>query len=159
MLEEDVVAKLGPANEVRVEEDDGEGMFGKNIYVYDDVTITFLKTLYGEPYMDEIFSAEFTSPDKEYMHGIKLGDTLYDVVAKFPQDRDYRCGTPYGDPMDKYTDGFSVLQDIREYNRHNDDIYRLIVTVEYYPQVNFYFAEDLTLSSILIKYCNDGFEE
>ena len=159
MLEEDVVAKLGPASEVREEDDDGEGRFGKKIYIYDGLTITFLKTLYGEPYMDEIFSAEFTSPDKEYMHGIKLGDTLYDVVAKFPQDRDYRCGTPYGDPMDKYTDGYSVLQNIREYNRHNDDIYRLIVTVGYYPQVNFYFAEDLTLSSILIKYRNDGFEE
>ena len=156
-MQEDLVRILGEPEEIvpsPLEQWDRE------TYVYNNMRFTFIKTLNDEPFTQPgLYLAEFTRDDLTYPRGIKLGDSLYDVVAKFPQERDYRSEAMYGDPMDKFTTGFAMLIDhdplIYDESFEERD-YSLLLCCGWWPMVYINFDDDLKVDSVYIFYHGDG---
>lgn len=151
--QEELVQKLGEPKEILPAPLDN---WGRKTYVYDNMRFTFIETLNGEPFSDPgLYLAEFTRDDLTYMRGIKLGDSLYDVVANFPQERDYRTGTPYGDNTDKFSAGFAQLlnYDMLTQERGN---YELFISCGWWPTVCINFDGDLKTESVYIYYHSNG---
>ena len=117
---------------------------------------TFIEALNGEPRGNPtLYVAEFTRDDLIYPRGIKLGDSLYDVVAKFPQERDYRSEAMYGVPMDKFTDGFAELLDYDTLT-HEEGNYSLLLCCGWWPTVCVNFDDGLKVKSVYIYYNPNG---
>ena len=130
--------------------------YEKTICVYDGMRFTFLDRLYGEPFdVPGLYVAEFTRDDLIYPGGIKLGDSLYDVVAKFPQERDYRSEVMYGDPMDKYTTGFARLLNYDVLTQEEGN-YCLLICCGLWPIVCINFDNNLNTKSVYILYHSNG---
>ncbi len=152
--QEELVQKLGEPKET-IKEGDEEG-YEKSILVYDGMRFTFIEKLYGEPFSSpELYLAEFTRDDLTYPRGIKLGDSLYDVVANFPQERDYRSEVMYGDPMDKYAGPFAKLLNYNVLTQEEGN-YELLISCGWWPTVCINFDGDLKTESIYIYYHSNG---
>ena len=153
-IREDLVRIFGDPKEV-IKEGDAGG-YEKTIYVYDGMRFTFIDALYGEPFSHpDLYVAEFRRDDLTYPGGIKLGDSLYDVVVKFPQERDYRSEAMYGDPMDKFTTGFAKLLDY-DVLTQDEGNYSLLLCCGWWPTVCINFDDDLKVKSVYIYYHSDG---
>ena len=153
-MREDLVRIFGEPKEV-TKVGDVSG-YEKTIYVYDDMRFTFIDALYGEPFSHpDLYVAEFRRDDLTYPGGVKLGDSLYDVVAKFPQERDYRSEAMYGDPMDKYTTGFARLLDYDTFTQEHGN-YTLLICCGWWPTVCVNFDDDLKTESVYIYYHSNG---
>ena len=153
-MPEDLTRILGEPKET-IKEGDASG-YEKTIYVYDGMRFTFIDRLHGEPFSSlGLYVAEFTRDDLTYPRGIKLGDSLYDVVAKFPQERDYRSEVMYGDPMDKYTTGFAKLLNYDTLTREEGN-YSLLICCAWWPTVCINFDDNLNTKSVYIYYHSDG---
>ena len=153
-MPEDLTRILGKPQET-IKEGDASG-YEKTIYVYDGMRFTFIDRLYGEPFSSlGLYVAEFTRDDLTYPRGIKLGDSLYDVVAKFPQERDYRSELMYGDSTDKYTTGFAGLHTCDTLT-HEEGNYGLLICCGWWPTVCINFDDELNTKSVYIYYHSDG---
>ena len=151
--QEDLVQKLGEPKEILPAPLDN---WGRKTYVYDNMRFTFIETLNGEPFPSpELYLAEFTRDDLTYPRGIKLGDSLYDVVANFPQERDYRSEVMYGDPMDKYAGPFAKLLNYNVLTQEEGN-YELLISCGWWPTVCINFDDDLKAESIYIYYHSNG---
>lgn len=151
--QEELVQKLGEPKEIVPYT---EEQYEKKAYIYDGMRFTFIETLNGEPFSyPGLYLAEFTNDDLTYMRGIKLGDSLYDVVSNFPQELDYRSGRLYGDKTDKFSAGFAELQtyDVLTLERGN---YELFISCGWWPTVCINFDDDLKAESIYIYYHSNG---
>ena len=155
ITQEDIPQIFGEPTDVIKEGNVSE--YEKTIYVYDGMRFTFIDTLYGEPYAaPSLYVAEFTRDDLSYPRGIKLGDSLYDVVAKFPQERDYRSEAMYGVPMDKFTTGFAKLLDYDVITQEQGN-YTLLICCGWWPTVCVNFDDDLKVKSVYIYYHGSDF--
>ena len=154
ITQEDIPQIFGEPKDVIKEGD--ASTFEKTIYVYDGMRFTFNDKLYGEPYTaTSLYVADFTRDDLTYPRGIKLGDSLYDVVAKFPQERDYRSEVMYGDPMDKYTTGFARLLNYDVLTQEEGN-YCLLICCGLWPIVCINFDNNLNTKSVNILYHSNG---
>lgn len=156
MDENDIINTLGEPNEIEYVSEDG---FNKKIYVYDGVRIIFLKEYLGEPYMDEIWSAEITDPDAVFPRDIKIGDSLESILKKLPQerDKDYRLdGKVYGDGMYKFTGGFAIIKEQEENGEPQQGSYQLNVSCGYWPEIDFIFDDELNVERVIIYYISMG---
>ena len=151
--QEELVQKLGEPKEILTAPLDN---WGRKIYVYDNMRFTFIETLNDEPFnAPGLYLAEFTRDDLTYMRGIKLGDSLYDVVSNFPQERDCRTGTPYGDSTDKFSAGFAKLLNY-DILTNEQGKYELFISCGWWPTVCINFDSDLKTESIYIYYHSNG---
>ena len=156
MDENDIINTLGEPEEIEFKNEDG---FNKKIYVYNGVRITFLKEYLGEPYMDEIWSAEITDPDAVFPRDIKIGDSLESILKKFPQerDKDYRLdGKVYGDGMYKFTDGFASVREQEQNGEPQKGRYQLNISCGYWPEIDFILDNDLNVEKVIIYYISMG---
>ncbi|MCR4563599.1 MAG: helix-turn-helix domain-containing protein [Clostridiales bacterium] len=157
MTEEDIVSLLGQPKEIK--EEVLENIWGKKVYAYDGVNITFLTTLYGEPLYDKIYSAVFTENITEFPRGIKIGDSMESVISKFPQerDKDYRItGEIYGDGNYKFTKGFANVKDYYVNGECQVGEYEMYISCGYWPTLYLRFDKDLNVSLIAIVYRSNG---
>ena len=151
--QEELVRILGEPKEILPAPLDN---WGRKTYVYDDMRFTFIETLNDEPFTSTgLYVAEFTRDDLTYPRGIKLGDSLYDVVANFPQERDYRSEVMYGNPMDKYAGPFAKLLDYDALTQETGH-YELLLSCGYWPTVCINFDDELKTESVYIYYHGNG---
>lgn len=130
--------------------------WGRVTYVYDNMRFTFIETLNDKPSNSPgLYVAEFTRDDLTYPRGIKLGDSLYNVIAKFPQERDYRSEAMYGVPMDKFTDGFAKLLDYDTFTQEHGN-YTLLICCGWWPTVCVNFDDDMNVKSVYVYYHGNG---
>lgn len=151
-MQEDLVRILGEPKEIVPNPLDS---WGRVTYVYDNMRFTFIETLNDDPFDSPgLYVAEFIRDDMTYPRGIKLGDSLYDVVAKFPQERDYRSETMYGSTSE-YTTGFAKLLDYDVLTQEAGN-YELLICCGWWPTVCINFDDDLKTESVYIYYHSNG---
>lgn len=147
---EDLVQMFGEPREIVASSYMGD--IGIETYVYDNMRFTFIRTVYDQPVnYNGIYVAQFKKDDLTYPRGIKLGDSLFDVVAKFPQDRDYRSEVMYGNHWDKYNAFFAKLLDYDTFTQEHGN-YTLLICCNWWPTVCINFDDDLKTESVYIYY-------